>query len=176
MVNAIATSPKYQEFEAKHNRHLNMLAENVSLSLWSKMTLSSQNDLLNTLFVVPFRTGTCADKPLLSSTKWLTRLPSPMSSSSSTIAKNWCAASYWHSKTKSRRTESWPLKSWPKPLNALDSKMKLKYCCQLSLQGWISSPSLSLVSLRFDLILGGQKNRKIIGFQKVLTLCYRDIC
>ena len=25
---AIATSPKYQEFEAKHNRHLNMLAEN----------------------------------------------------------------------------------------------------------------------------------------------------
>ena len=26
----IATSPKYLEFEAKHNRHLNMLAENVS--------------------------------------------------------------------------------------------------------------------------------------------------
>ena len=24
----IATSPKYLEFEAKHNRHLNMLAEN----------------------------------------------------------------------------------------------------------------------------------------------------
>ena len=28
MVEAIATSPKYQEFEAKHNRHVNMLAEN----------------------------------------------------------------------------------------------------------------------------------------------------
>ena len=27
---AIASSPKYQEFESKHNRHLNMLAENVS--------------------------------------------------------------------------------------------------------------------------------------------------
>jgi len=31
MVDPIATNPKYQEFEAKHNRHLNMLAENVSL-------------------------------------------------------------------------------------------------------------------------------------------------
>jgi len=30
MVDAIATSEKYIEFEAKHNRHLNMLAENVS--------------------------------------------------------------------------------------------------------------------------------------------------
>jgi hypothetical protein len=28
MVDAIASSAKYQEFEAKHNRHLNMLAEN----------------------------------------------------------------------------------------------------------------------------------------------------
>ncbi len=27
MVDAIASSAKYQEFEAKHNRHLNMLAE-----------------------------------------------------------------------------------------------------------------------------------------------------
>ena len=25
---SIASSPKYQEFESKHNRHLNMLAEN----------------------------------------------------------------------------------------------------------------------------------------------------
>ena len=30
MVDAIAQNPKYQEFESKHNRHLNMLAENVS--------------------------------------------------------------------------------------------------------------------------------------------------
>ena len=28
---AIASSPKYQDFESKHNRHLNMLAENVSI-------------------------------------------------------------------------------------------------------------------------------------------------
>ena len=32
MVDAIAGTPKYQEFEAKHNRHLNMLAENVSFT------------------------------------------------------------------------------------------------------------------------------------------------
>ena len=30
MVDVIAGTPKYQEFESKHNRHLNMLAENVS--------------------------------------------------------------------------------------------------------------------------------------------------
>jgi len=28
MVDAIANTPAYQEFEAKHNRHLNMLTEN----------------------------------------------------------------------------------------------------------------------------------------------------
>ena len=50
MVNAIATSPKYQEFEAKHNRHLNMLAENVSLSLRSDANWSYRNDLLTNLF------------------------------------------------------------------------------------------------------------------------------
>ena len=30
MVESVASSAKYQEFEQKHNRHLNMLSENVS--------------------------------------------------------------------------------------------------------------------------------------------------
>ena len=36
---AIASSPKYQEFESKHNRHLNMLAENVSVEeKWTQLS------------------------------------------------------------------------------------------------------------------------------------------
>ena len=31
MVEAIPNTPQYQEFESKHNRHLNMLTESVSI-------------------------------------------------------------------------------------------------------------------------------------------------
>lgn len=31
MVQAIPNTPQYQEFESKHNRHLNMLTESVSI-------------------------------------------------------------------------------------------------------------------------------------------------
>ena len=56
MVETVATNAKYQEFEQKHARHLNMLQENVS---YPKQQLTYE----------PYRTETLDDRHSLSSRK-----------------------------------------------------------------------------------------------------------
>lgn len=84
MVDAIATDPKYVEFEAKHNRHLNMLAENVSRTS-SRVAPSDQRLML-------CRTATSGDRPSSNSTRSSTPQQSLTPSSSSTIVRSWCGA------------------------------------------------------------------------------------
>ena len=38
----IASSPEFKEFESKHNRHLNMMAENVGFCNIAKMNLGQE--------------------------------------------------------------------------------------------------------------------------------------